>query len=336
MIPHLEHEKSGNARAIPRHPGTAYLLCASPRTGSTLLAEGLAGTGIAGRPLEYFDIHQHNEKWWVEHLGIADDFQYLGKVLHAAATDNGIVGIKVHWHQFSVLHAKVASAAARRAPLSDVFPNLKHIWLTRANKIAQAISYYRASKTDLWHKRPIGALNPPRAADAQFDYREIDRLVALIHHFDASWSRYFAAMGVTPLRIVYEDMVADFAGTIRAVLRHMAPMRKVSRYRRRHCSGKRTPHRKRGNANTVQSATCCPERERNTARRWARAAIGCTQRKCRRQQPRRQARPTKRPRGKLLPMRSTHRTSCRSSWRRGSGHGCSRRHSVSPIVAFLC
>jgi len=102
-----------------------------------------------------------------------------------------------------------------------VFPNLKHIWLTRANKIAQAISYYRASKTDLWHKRTIGAPNPPQAAEAQFDYREIDRLVALIHHFDASWSRYFAAMGVTPLQIVYEDMVADFAGTMRAVLRHI-------------------------------------------------------------------------------------------------------------------
>ena len=109
--------------------------------------------------------------WWVEHLGIADDTQYLEKVLQAATTDNGIVGIKVHWHQFGVLDAEVASAAARRVPLSDVFPNLKHIWLARTNKIAQAISYYRASKTDLWHQRTIGAPNPPQAANPQFDYR---------------------------------------------------------------------------------------------------------------------------------------------------------------------
>jgi LPS sulfotransferase NodH len=157
----------------------------------------------------------------VEHLGVADDSQYLGKVLQAAATANGIVGIKVHWHQFGALHAKVASAAAQRAALSSVFPNLKHIWLTRTNKIAQAISYYRASRTNLWHRRTIGSLDPSQAADAQFDYREIDRLVALIHRFDASWSRYFAAVGITPLQIVYEDMVADFGGTVRAVLRHI-------------------------------------------------------------------------------------------------------------------
>jgi trehalose 2-sulfotransferase len=143
-------------------------------------------------------------------------------ILNLEQKNREIAGIKVHWHQFGVLHAKAASAAERSVlALSDVFPNLKHIWLTRANKIAQAISYYRASKTDLWHRRMMGAPNPPQAAEAQFDYREIDRLVALIHHFDASWSRYFAAMGVTPLQIVYENMVADFGGTVRVVLRHI-------------------------------------------------------------------------------------------------------------------
>jgi len=59
------------------------------------------------------------------------------------------------------------------------------------------------------------------AADAEFDCREIDRLIALIQQFDASWSRYFAAAGVTPLQIVYEDLVADYAGTVRTVLRHI-------------------------------------------------------------------------------------------------------------------
>jgi trehalose 2-sulfotransferase len=33
----------------------SYLVCATPRSGSTLLCEGLKATGVAGRPEEYFE-----------------------------------------------------------------------------------------------------------------------------------------------------------------------------------------------------------------------------------------------------------------------------------------
>src|SRR5687767_6906049 len=33
----------------------AYLVCATPRSGSTLLCEALKATGVAGRPGEYFE-----------------------------------------------------------------------------------------------------------------------------------------------------------------------------------------------------------------------------------------------------------------------------------------
>ena len=35
-------------------PKASYLVCASPRSGTELLCRGLAGTGVAGRPQEYF------------------------------------------------------------------------------------------------------------------------------------------------------------------------------------------------------------------------------------------------------------------------------------------
>ena len=34
---------------------TSYLVCATPRSGSTLLCQGLKATGVAGRPEEYFE-----------------------------------------------------------------------------------------------------------------------------------------------------------------------------------------------------------------------------------------------------------------------------------------
>ena len=50
-------ELSSLHAAVPRYPDlvTSYLVCATPRSGSTLLCEALAVTGVAGRPYEFFE-----------------------------------------------------------------------------------------------------------------------------------------------------------------------------------------------------------------------------------------------------------------------------------------
>src|SRR4051812_39199959 len=43
-------------RQFPMAPvDLSYLVCATPRSGSTLLCELLSATGVAGRPQEYFE-----------------------------------------------------------------------------------------------------------------------------------------------------------------------------------------------------------------------------------------------------------------------------------------
>jgi LPS sulfotransferase NodH len=39
-----------------REPNLSYLICATPRSGSTLLCEALGSTGISGRPAEHFEV----------------------------------------------------------------------------------------------------------------------------------------------------------------------------------------------------------------------------------------------------------------------------------------
>src|SRR5215212_4925645 len=41
--------------ATIEHPLMAYLVCATPRSGSTLLCELLGSSGVAGTPAEYFE-----------------------------------------------------------------------------------------------------------------------------------------------------------------------------------------------------------------------------------------------------------------------------------------
>ena len=40
-------------------PERSYLVCATPRSGSTLVCQALEETGVAGRPEEYFEALRH-------------------------------------------------------------------------------------------------------------------------------------------------------------------------------------------------------------------------------------------------------------------------------------
>ena len=43
-------------RTGPSEPALSYLICATPRSGSTLLCAALDDTGIAGHPEEHFEV----------------------------------------------------------------------------------------------------------------------------------------------------------------------------------------------------------------------------------------------------------------------------------------
>ncbi|MBA2345033.1 MAG: hypothetical protein H0V83_08120, partial [Rubrobacter sp.] len=51
-----EREKSGETARKVARPKLSYLICATPRSGSTLLCEALGNTGISGRPAEHFEV----------------------------------------------------------------------------------------------------------------------------------------------------------------------------------------------------------------------------------------------------------------------------------------
>src|SRR6266576_2925028 len=47
-------------------PNISYIICATPRSGSSLLCEALTNTGVAGKPKEYFGAHEQIvwERMW--------------------------------------------------------------------------------------------------------------------------------------------------------------------------------------------------------------------------------------------------------------------------------
>ena len=127
----------------------AYIICTSPRSGSTLLCRLLAQTRIAGHPESYF--HEPSLKAWLQDHGIPcsgthSERELLGSVFReaiaAGSRGTGMFALRMQRHSFeffskqlAILHPGLASDQQR---LAAAFGNTAYIHLTRGNKLEQA------------------------------------------------------------------------------------------------------------------------------------------------------------------------------------------------------
>jgi len=204
---------------------SSFFVCATPRTGSSLLCEALEFTRIAGTPREYFE--PDYEQDWFARLGIRADTDYVAKFLAAGMTPNGVFGAKLHWHQFLHLKAKLRliqdEGASDLALLRRTFPDLRYVFLTRRDKVEQAVSYDKAHRMNIWHVVSPDA-HPPRETPAEvpsFDFDQIDRWVTRFTEDESSWRRYFERVGIKPFEVVYEDFLKAYDRTVLAILGYL-------------------------------------------------------------------------------------------------------------------
>lgn len=126
----------GNRLNWLSEPEFVYGVIGTARSGSTYLCSLLSSTGVVGAPDEYAD---HNVESRLRHdWGIPNYFTkggFLATAIARTAT-NGVAGSKFcHPHEFREM--------AR-------FPISKWIWIRRGDAISQAISLYRARKSQQW------------------------------------------------------------------------------------------------------------------------------------------------------------------------------------------
>src|SRR3954454_9041356 len=147
---------------IEMKPDRSYLVCATPRSGSTLVCHALNETGVAGRPEEYFEALQHSgrprrpEEYF---LGVEDETirshlgergigseppprsplwsraaydRYLEWAFQAGTTDNGVFGAKLMWGYFGDFVSLLRNIPGYREVtlaelLPTVFPDLTFV-----------------------------------------------------------------------------------------------------------------------------------------------------------------------------------------------------------------
>ena len=208
------------------YPHTFYLICSIERTGSSLLADDLARTRVAGHPREYF------------HPGFLQDLalrskssaymKYFREIIQAGTTANGVWGGKMPWSHMESLMAGLRKAPEHQgvnAPsiMESIFPNLRYIWLTRRDKVRQAVSLLKARQTNIWRKiagQTIVNDTVPTAIPT-FDVAALDSLVQEIIAHETAWQHYFAVCGVQPYVLKYEDLLRAHDEIIHQVLRYL-------------------------------------------------------------------------------------------------------------------
>ena len=187
-------------------PRVSYMVCALPRTGSSLLCELLAATRLAGAPTEFFEPNQWPEfarRWGADTLDA-----YMREMLARKTTPNGVFGLKI-------LYPQLVDALGDTSP-GEVFPNLRYVYVTRHDHLRQAVSFARAIQTDRW-----ASDNPPPDVEPVYDAAQIEELLAWIEREEGQWEALFEREQVRPLRISYEDFVTAMDQSLADVLRFL-------------------------------------------------------------------------------------------------------------------
>lgn len=202
-------------------PELSYTIWFSQRTGSTLLCKALEATRVAGRPNELL---QNPSLLDEHHAGRYEDLQK--RLWEVGSTPNGVFALK---HSFCEPRFSFVLQTLRKFPgcpqdernrpaiWEHAFPNHRHIFMTRRNKVRLAISWWRAIQTEEWHR--LSGVSP-RAVELVngYSFPAIHQLYEECSMREAGIQEFFSEGNIVPLTIVYEDFVQEYEKTVRKLL----------------------------------------------------------------------------------------------------------------------
>lgn len=189
----------------PAAPGLRHLIVilSTPRSGSTLLCDLFRINDICV-PHEYFQSQEYlpllADRWGCINGDRLDLRAYVEALVAHRTSAEGVLGINLHGAHIPIFREVEGMFGA--VPVHFVV-------VRRRDTILQAISYEIAGQTRRWSS----AFEADRAPEYSFE-RILDRTRNLVHQnllIDAS----LRSLGIAPVEIVYEDLIADPAAQLR-------------------------------------------------------------------------------------------------------------------------
>jgi LPS sulfotransferase NodH len=192
-------------------PERTHLLASVPRAGSTFFSHELWRTGCLGAPLEYLNFEAEGPYGFAANSPSVQQ-QLWQSVLRRRCSPNGVFGLKVFPIQLEQLnHDNPALLEAVLSVMLPVDGERRIVYLRRRDRVAQAVSYARASLSGVWRKEQEST------GAAQLDYSQeaIESAERGIAFQEEVWARMFNDLRIEPLNLWHEDVLADPSGAVR-------------------------------------------------------------------------------------------------------------------------
>jgi len=176
-----------------------FFLATTFRSGSTSLGRLLFDQTRLAFHLEQFNIVPTWFKLTDASLGHAIS-QSLSPVV------KGHYASKLMWPHRNNVATFLGIDRAHSSEFLTVFPSVKFVHLVRQDKVAQAVSYYIARKTDNWGGADErGALN----GDVAYSFHAILEYYKSLSYHDSLWDDFFRTIDVEVKKVFFEDAIAD-------------------------------------------------------------------------------------------------------------------------------
>ncbi len=184
-----------------------YIVASSYRSGSQFLCWRLWQTGVLGAPSEVLN-PTSELRVLMNRFKTSSPAEYISTLLARRTSRNGVFGRKAHFHHFE-------SFLNEYPELLEVLSPVTYIYISRDDKVAQAVSLAMALQTDAWTSRmEEGAPKPT----LRYDREMIAHCLIDIEQQDATWRRWFEDHNVTPFQVNYYDLSSDADGVVRSIV----------------------------------------------------------------------------------------------------------------------
>jgi LPS sulfotransferase NodH len=215
MLDHIDTGYEGKFDFSPHAeaPELTYLLASVPRAGSTHFSHILWRTGCLGAPLEYLNFDPAGPYAFAAASPEAQ-LELWRSVLRRRCSSNGVFGLKAFPLQLQQLQR--TNPALLADVLATVLPRDRPryvVYLRRRNRVAQAVSYARASMSGVWRKEQESDGAPPLT----YSQEQLEAAERGIAFQEDVWARMFHDLRIEPLAIWHEDVLANPAAAASAV-----------------------------------------------------------------------------------------------------------------------
>ncbi|MHA3913468.1 Stf0 family sulfotransferase [Halovulum sp. GXIMD14793] len=216
---------------MARQNCSSYVVCTSPRSGSTMLCKLLAATKVAGNPGSLF--HKPSVDAWLRYYDLetatfTSRRETLDAIVRAAIArgkgETDVFGLRLQrgsfaffMEQLSYMHSDCRTDLER---IEATFGPTLFIYLNRDDKIDQAISCIRAEQTGLWHRNADGSdleVQDVKREDG-YDPDAIRAQVSEFVEFDKAWRSWFEEQSIEPLEVSYDALAREPQKVLASIL----------------------------------------------------------------------------------------------------------------------